>query len=216
MIEKQYKNLILLGAPGSGKGTLSEQLVNELKYNHYSTGDLFRATMKLDTPLAKQIKEVIASGKLMPDSITNEMIASYITNDIKNNNHFVLDGYPRTVDQADYLNKLTDIDLAIYLDIEETLAIKRIAGRRVCPNCGKVYNIYFANSQKDGICDVCNASLIQRKDDNEQTAKVRFDVYNKQTSVLIDYYKNKGKLLTVKVDENTKDLLNLIKDQLVK
>lgn len=213
---KQYKNIILIGAPGSGKGTLSEQLISKLDYLHFSTGDMFRDTLRQKTPLAMQIKSVLMSGNLMPDAITNQMISSYITKAINDHQHFVLDGYPRTVAQATFLDKLTNIDLVIYLDISKDLAIKRISGRRVCPNCNRVYNIYFAPTRVEGKCDNCDTQLIQRKDDNELTAKTRFDVYNNQTAILVNYYEKQNKLLRIKIDENTKDLLSLIENQLTK
>ena len=139
----RYPNIIFLGAPGSGKGTVAKQLVDKYGYLHLSAGDIFRQTLNQNTPLAEQVKEYIKQGKLVPDNFTNNMMKQYIISAINNNEHFILDGYPRTIDQAEFLKTICDIDLVVYLDISEDLATKRIIGRRNCPKCGEIYNIYF-------------------------------------------------------------------------
>ena len=190
---KNLPNIILLGAPGSGKGTLAQNLVKELGYQHLSTGDMFRNTAKEDSDFGRKVKSLMETGNLISDDITNEMTAT-----------FILYGYPRTLNQAEYLAKLGEIPfIVIFMDIPMDLAIKRIAGRRSCPNCHQVYNIYFLTPKKANICDKCGTELISRKDDTVETAQNRFKVYQKLTEPLIAYYKSKNNLVTIKIDENT-------------
>ena len=206
MINKKLPNIIFLGAPGSGKGTVAKQLVEKYSYVHFSTGEMFRETMNLNTPLATKIRLHMQQGKLIDDDITNNMIKGYLVDAIASQKSFILDGYPRTIDQAEFLKTVCDIDLVIYLDIEENIAIKRITGRRNCPVCGEIYNIYFRKPHRDGICDKCNARLSQRKDDNVETAISRFNTYQKQTAPLIDYYSKLSKLVAIDVNDGTADI----------
>lgn len=211
---KKLPNIILLGSPGSGKGSLAKQLVDRLGYKHFSTGDLFRETMNKDTPLSKQIKETIARGDLISDDITNAMIKDYLVNAVKHNQHFILDGYPRNLKQAEFTASIVDIDKVIYIDIAEELAIKRISGRISCPKCKAVFNTYFTKPKDPGICDCCGTELIHRKDDNIESAKHRFDVYKEQTQPLINYYRKKNKLIGVIATENNNiydDVIKIIK-----
>ena len=133
---KKMPNIVLLGAPGCGKGTLAKHLVKEMGYVHFSTGDMFREIIQTPTELGKKIKAIMDSGSLISDDITNEMIKTYIEKALKENKHFILDGYPRTINQAKYLKSILDIDLAIYLTISLETAVKRISGRVTCPKCG--------------------------------------------------------------------------------
>ncbi len=198
-----YPNIIFLGTPGSGKGTVAKQLVEKYGYLHISTGDIFRKTLSQNTPLAEQIKEYIKQGKLVPDDVTNNMMKQYIISVINDNKHFILDGYPRTIDQAKFLKNICDIDFVVYLNISEDLATKRIIGRRNCPKCGEIYNIYFKKPIKDNVCDKCNTLLMQRKDDNQIVAKTRFQTYQSATLPLIAYYQQQNKLVSIKVDNET-------------
>lgn len=195
---KQLPNLILLGALGCGKGTISNFLVKKYHYLHFSTGDMFRETLNKSGPLANKIKELMAKGSLIPDNITNQMIKDYVTNAIKNNQPFILDGYPRTINQAKFLQSICNIDKVIYIDVDKDLAIKRIDGRRNCPKCNKSYNIYFMPPKHENVCDVCSLPLVQRKDDNATTAINRFNVHLSSTAPLVDFYKKQGILFTVK------------------
>jgi adenylate kinase len=210
MKEKKLPNIIFLGAPGSGKGTVAKQLVQKYNYLHLSTGDLFRETIGLDTQLADKIRLQMQLGKLIDDETTNAMIKGYLDDAIASNKHFILDGYPRTIDQAEFLKTVCDIDLVIYLDIEQNIAIKRITGRRNCPGCGEIYNTFFKKPQRDEICDKCNTHLLQRKDDNIETAISRFHTYQDQTSPLIAYYEKANKLVTIKVEEGTSDIFTQV------
>ncbi len=206
MINK-LPNIILLGAPGSGKGTIAQLLVKKYNYKQLSTGDLFRETSKLNTPFGSKIKEIIASGQLINDDITNEIIASYIKQCLQDNIPFILDGYPRTINQAKFLKSICDIDCVIYLDIPFELALKRITGRLTCLNCHTIYNSYFKKPKIEGICDICGSKLNQREDDKLESAKKRFNVYQTSTFDLVNYYRNEHKLITIKIDESNSDLL---------
>lgn len=203
MINKRLPNIIFLGAPGSGKGTVAKQLVEKYNYVHFSTGEMFRETMNIDSPLGAKIRLYMQQGKLIDDEITNSMIKSYLVNALASQKNFLLDGYPRTINQAEFLKTICDIDLVIYLDIDENIAIRRITGRRNCPQCGEIYNVFYKKPHRDGICDKCNSTLVQRKDDNIETATSRFNTYKTQTAPLIDYYTKANKLVAINVGEES-------------
>ena len=212
---KKYPNIILLGAPGSGKGTLAAELVKTCGYKHLSTGDMFRQTAKSNTTFGKTVKVMMTTGNLIPDEITNEMAVKFITKLVKANKHFILDGYPRTKNQADYLKKLGKIDfVVIYMAIPWKVAARRILGRRSCLKCGAIFNIYTKQPKKSDICDKCGTTLVTRKDDTIETAQNRFKVYIKQTQPLIKLYRKQKILTTIKIDEKTvvvKKTLEIIK-----
>ncbi|MDE6476884.1 MAG: nucleoside monophosphate kinase [Mycoplasmoidaceae bacterium] len=201
--------LVLLGAPGSGKGTLSAKLKNELGYIHLSTGDLFRKIMKSDSPLGKKINEIIQSGKLVSDDLTNELVKQELSS-IQNKN-IVLDGYPRTVDQAKYLDSITKVDKAVLINVNNDIVIKRISGRRMCPKCNSIYNIYFMPPKSENVCDHDGTTLIQRKDDNIDSITKRLEVYEKQTKPLIDYYKHRQILVEFDGNNNQDQMFEAIK-----
>jgi adenylate kinase len=192
------KNIIFIAPPAAGKGTQSDLLVNKYGYAHISTGDLLRAEVAAKTDLGIKISDIMQSGALVSDDIVSELLTNALSS---LNGPFILDGYPRTIEQAkileDILNKLNKkIESVIYLNVPEDVATKRATGRLSCPKCNKTYHKYFAKPIKDGICDACGTALISRSDDTEETFKVRFTNYMKNTAPLLDYYKNLG-LLTV-------------------
>ena len=207
--------IILLGAPGSGKGTISNFLCHEYHLKHISTGDLFRAIIKNDDDFAKQVKEYVLTGKYVPDSITNKIAFDAIDEANSTSEGYILDGYPRTICQADILSEKEKISNVILLNIENDILIKRISGRLLCPNCNRIYNIYFSTKPKnDNLCDDCNISLIQRKDDSLETAKTRIEIYNEQTQPLINYYKKNGLLseidATLPLEEIFKEIKSIL------
>lgn len=209
-------NIILVGAPGCGKGSLSKKLLNKFNLAHISTGDLFREAIKKDDDFANEIKSIIASGKYVPDSITNKIASDAIVESLKNHEGFILDGYPRTIDQANFLKTIANIDYVIYLKIDPSILVDRIVSRRICPNCGAIYNIkYNPKPKNENTCDVCNSLLMQRKDDNIDVAKDRIDIYFEQTQPLIDYYQEKGLLVEVdaskSIDEVYEEVLKILK-----
>lgn len=189
-------NLILLGPPGAGKGTQATRIVEKYKVPHISTGDIFRENIKNNTPLGQKAQEYMNKGELVPDQLVVDIALDRLGKDDCKNG-FLLDGFPRTVFQADALDKfLKDkgkgIDLVINIEVEDKMLIERLDARRVCPTCAATYNVIGMPPKKEGICDKCNDTLIQRKDDKKETVGNRIKVYHEQSSPLIDYYKEKG------------------------
>ena len=217
------KELIFLGPPACGKGTQTAKLSEHLGLPHVDTGSLLRAEIKNETENGKIAKSYIDKGQLVPVSLVANIIKNRLAQeDCKNG--YILDGYPRSVEQADLLEEINaDIDgsveaqiKAIYFDLNQDILISRIVNRRSCPKCGEIYNIKFKPTKVEGICDKCGAELTQRKDDNEEIAKARFDTYFKETAPLIDYYKNKGVLKSIdaegSIDEVWERLLKVVND----
>lgn len=188
--------IIMLGAPGAGKGSQASRIAKEYQLPHISTGDIFRANLKEETELGKRAKSFMDKGELVPDNITIAMLLDRIhKEDCKNG--YILDGFPRTIPQAEALKealakKDEKIDLALDVEASDELIIKRMAGRRTCPACGAIYHIVTLPPKTEGICDRCGADLIQRKDDNEETVKNRLKIYHEVTEPLISYYKKEG------------------------
>ena len=203
-------NFIFLGPPGAGKGTLAAQVAEEYKIPQISTGDIFRANIKNGTELGKQAKEYMDKGQLVPDELTVKILLDRVAQeDCKNG--YVLDGFPRTIPQAEVLDKaLTElgdhIDYAIDVNVPDENIIKRMSGRRACLTCGATYHIEHVPPKKEGICDACGNELVLRDDDKPETVKNRLDVYHKQTQPLIDYYTEKNILKTV---DGTVDMMDV-------
>lgn len=190
-------NIILLGAPGAGKGTQASMIEERYKLLHISTGDIFRANIKGGTPIGKVAKSYIDAGKLVPDDVTCELVKDRLTwDDAKGG--YMLDGFPRTLYQAGELDKFAEIDLCINIDVDTALLMDRICGRRVC-SCGESYHVSTLNGATT--CKKCGGQLYQRDDDNPQTVKARLDTYFSQTAPLVEYYAAQGKLFTVKSGE---------------
>ncbi len=176
--------MILLGAPGAGKGTQAVRICKQFNIPHISTGDMFRENIKNGTDLGKLAKSYIDNGKLVPDEVTLAMVKDRLErSDCENG--FLLDGFPRTIAQADGLKELTQLDCVLNIDVDTALLLDRITGRRICPKCAGTYHVSNLESDK---CPVCGETLVQRADDNEETVKSRIDVYNAQTKPLISYY----------------------------
>ena len=199
MIKK--KNLVFLGPPGAGKGTLSEVLIKEEGLAHISTGNILRAEIKNGTALGNKAKECVNSGALVPDELVADMVGEWLAKD-ECNKGFILDGFPRTVKQAELLEAALKkigktLDCVVYFKAGEELLLKRLTARLTCGSCGAIYNKLFSPSKKEGLCDSCNSPLVQRADDSLETAKSRLKVYNEQTAPLIKFYEAKGLLDTV-------------------
>jgi len=189
-------NLILLGAPGAGKGTQAKMLVKELDIPQISTGDILRSAVSNETELGIKAKEFMSKGALVPDDVVIGIVKERIQEpDAKDG--FILDGFPRTVPQADALGTVTNIDKVIQLDVPDEALMSRLTGRRTCESCGEVFHKDLHPPKVDGVCDSCGGSLMQRKDDNESVIKNRLEAYHKQTDPLVDYYKNIGTLVEI-------------------
>ncbi len=201
--------LVILGAPGAGKGTQAVQLAEKLKVPHISTGDIFRSNIKDGTPLGKLAKEYIDKGALVPDEVTINIVRDRLKRPDCING-FILDGFPRTIPQADSLDRAlaemgTSLDHVLDISVEDEVIIKRLSGRRICPKCNMSYHIDFSEKARDGICANCGEKLIQREDDREETIVKRLKTYHDQTEPLIGFYKEKGKLLVAKGQERIED-----------
>lgn len=201
--------IILLGAPGSGKGTLSEYIIEKHNVTHLSTGNLFRKRMDDQGPYWEELKSYILKGQLVPDDLVNKIVKSELLS-YKPDQSYILDGYPRTIEQANFLDTVTNIDSAIFLDVSEQDLEKRLVGRRMCSQCKKIYNVYLSPPKNEGVCDIDNAILVQRKDDNIDVIKDRISTYKENTFPLIEYYKNKNKLITIDGSLSRKEIQNKI------
>lgn len=188
--------LVLLGAPGAGKGTQASNLAEMLQVPHISTGDIFRANMRENTPLGVKAKSYMDQGLLVPDELTVDLVMDRLAQEDCQNG-YILDGFPRTIAQADALAAKETLDAAVNIDVEDSAIIDRMGGRRVCPACGESYHVKYNPPKKEGVCDKCGQVLIVRKDDVPETVQKRLEVYHEQTAPLISYYEKQGKLVTV-------------------
>lgn len=208
------KNVLFIAPPAGGKGTQSESLVENFGYIHISTGDLLREIDKT-TPLGKEIEELMSTGAFISDDIVLELLKNKLAS--LNGEPFILDGCPRNINQAEKLDVMLEnlglsLDIVIELDVPYDVTLKRATGRISCPKCKKTYNKFFKQPVEEGYCDNCHEKLISRSDDNEETFKVRYDTYMEATAPLIDYYKEKGKLVKVDGINNTFDsIVSVIK-----
>ena len=188
--------LIFLGPPGAGKGTIADLAVEKLGLPHISTGDLFRAAVKNGTPLGLKVKDIMASGGLVPDELTIELVKERLSQKDAAKG-WILDGFPRTIPQAEALEKIAAVDSVVNFEVADAIVVDRLSGRRVCKTCGKIYHVKNMPPKKEGVCDVEGGALYIRDDDKEAAIKVRLETYRKSTEPLIDWYGKKGKLLTI-------------------
>lgn len=199
-------NLVFLGPPGAGKGTIAALAKEKLGVPHISTGDLFRAAIKQETELGKQVKSILASGELVPDSVTVAMVKERFQQD-DTDRGFILDGFPRTIAQADSLKEMKTIDYVINFQIGRDEIVKRLSGRRMAKSSGKIYHILYNPPKIAGIDDETGEPLIQRDDDKEDAILNRLEVYERQTAPLISYYKEKGLLIDLDAKGNPESIL---------
>lgn len=197
--------LILMGLPGAGKGTQAEMIKAKYNIPHISTGDMFRQAIKEGTELGKKAKAYMDEGALVPDEVTNGIVEERLAKSDCDNG-FLLDGFPRTIPQAEALEAITkklnkQIDYVIHVDVPAEKLIERLTGRRVCPSCGATYHVINKPPKTEGVCDNCGTELVQRDDDKEETVQKRLEVNIEQTQPLLDFYKEKGVLVTVDGDQ---------------
>ena len=208
--------LILLGAPGSGKGTQAKFIMEDFKIPQISTGDLLRTAVKKGSSLGLEAQKFMNTGRLVPDNIVLQLLRErFGQKDCVNG--FILDGYPRNLTQAQDLKLITDIDLVINIEVNYDLLVERITGRRTCKQCGAIFHIIYNPSKEEGICDSCSGLLIQRDDDTEETVKKRITTYESETKPLIEYYQRQGILETLlsdgTIDEMYQKVSSLLKNK---
>ena len=207
-------NVVLFGAPGSGKGTQAPDLATLINAKTISLGDMLRDEVKADSDLGKEVKSYMEKGLLVPDELVSKVIEENIGSE-----SFILDGFPRNVTQAKTLDEIlqkkgVSLDKCIYFSVDEKTVVERLSKRRICKQCGKLYHLVNMPSKKEGICDVCGAELYQRKDDNPDVIKKRWEVFLKEGSKVVDYYKQQDKLLSVDARDHKDVVLERIKAQL--
>lgn len=208
------RGMIFLGPPGAGKGTQAKMIVDKFQIPQISTGDMLREALKEGTELGKKAKEFMDSGALVPDEVVIGIVRERLSKaDCANG--FILDGFPRTIPQAEALESVVEslgkeITNVISLDVDDTLLIERLSGRRTCRSCGAMYHIAFNVPKEQGVCDKCGGELFQRDDDKEETIVKRLETYKKQTEPLVNYYEVKGNLNVISAEGDIEDIFNRI------
>lgn len=209
-------NLILMGLPGAGKGTQAEKISGQFGVPHISTGDMFRAAIKEQTELGKQAKSYMDAGDLVPDEVTIGIVRERLGKDDCQQG-FLLDGFPRTTEQAEALENILsesgrELSYVLYIDVDEEELLERLSGRRICSNCGATYHVVFNPPKAEGVCDKCGGELYQREDDSEETVKNRLDVNKKQLQPMLDFYRERGYLHTINGNRDIDAVFTDIRD----
>ena len=185
-------NILILGAPGAGKGTQSANIVEEFGVAHVTTGDALRENKHMETEYGTPAS-FMDEGELVPDPVVNEIVEAALSQA----DGYVLDGYPRNLEQAEHLSNITDLDVVLYLDVDEDVLVGRLTGRRVCEECGATYHVDFNPPEEAGVCDVCGGDLYQRDDDTAETARERIRVYEENTAPVVEFYDQRGALARI-------------------
>ena len=215
----RHLNMIIMGSPGAGKGTQADLIVRHYNIAHISTGDMFREILKdSNSDIAIELKSYVEKGELVPDDVVLKMVKIKLSEKSLSNG-FILDGFPRTMDQTKGLDMLLkeldiDIDLVLYLDASVDIILERLTGRRVCMHCGANYHIKYSPTAEEGICDRCDGELYQREDDKEETIKRRLEIYGEQIEDIIGFYDKKGILFKVSGDLSAQDVFSYVKEKL--
>lgn len=204
--------IILLGAPGAGKGTQASKITAAYGIPHISTGDIFRANIKNETPVGLLAKSYIDKGQLVPDDVTCKIVETRLAEEDCKTRGFMLDGFPRTIPQAEMLAKIESVDAVLNIAVDTELLLGRLCGRRVCKECGETFHLSTLEGKTT--CSRCGGELYQRKDDNAETVKSRLDVYEAQTSPLIRYYEEKGLLISVDGDKSPDEVFTEVREKL--
>lgn len=200
-IRMAQSRLVILGAPGAGKGTQCERLVEEFDLTHVTTGDALRENKDMETEYGTP-RSYMDEGELVPDPVVNEIVEA----ELESADGFVLDGYPRNREQAEYLDSITDLDGVIHLAVDEDVLVDRLTGRRVCSDCGANYHVEFNPPSEEGTCDVCGGELYHREDDKKETAEERIRIYEENTQPLIDFYREREDLIAIDGEQAIEDV----------
>lgn len=211
MGEEKKVNLVLLGGPGAGKGTQAEKLVEDWELNHLATGDILRAEVEKESNLGLEAKEYMDKGDLVPDDLVVDMVEKRLDEP----KGYLFDGFPRTVEQADALSEVVELDLVLYIKIDSEEAVRRLSARRVCSDCGRIYNKNFKKPEQEGVCDECGGELYRRDDDRPEVIRDRFETFLDETAPLIDYYADKGLLVEIDGEQDPDKVYEEVKDSLV-
>lgn len=205
-------NVLILGAPGAGKGTQSDSIVDEYGVDHVTTGDALRSNKEMDiSHLGLEYDtpgEYMDRGELVPDEVVNEIVETALDEA----DGYVLDGYPRNLEQAEHLSAMTDLDVVLYLDVDEDVLVERLTGRRVCEECGATYHVDFDPPEEEGVCDECGGDLYQREDDTEETARERIRVYEDNTAPVVEFYDDRGELARVDGEQTPDEVWDDVHD----
>ncbi len=209
------KKLIFLGPPGAGKGTMAEKLVSAHSMNHIATGDILREEMRSQSQLGQEAKQYVDQGALVPDEVVTRIVAEKLESPQVAQQGFVLDGFPRTVQQAELLDETLNskgisLDAVIFFESGRDLLIQRLSSRRICRECGAVYNTITSPPAEDGVCDSCGGEVYQRSDDNEETVKERLQVYEEQTAPLVEFYEERGLLKRIPADREIQENFRIL------
>lgn len=206
----QDPNVVLLGGPGAGKGTQSEKLLEDRDMQHLATGDILRDEVDKGTELGLQAKKYMDKGELVPDELVVNMVEKRLTE----RKGYLFDGFPRTIDQAKALDEVIDLDLVAYIKIDESEAVRRLSSRRVCSECGRIYNTIFKPPETEGVCDECGGDLYQRDDDKPKVIRDRFETFLDETAPLIDFYRERGLLEEIDGEQKPEEVQEEIKSAL--
>ncbi len=207
---------LIFGPPGSGKGTYSSRIEDRINVEHIATGDMFREAVKKDTELGNKVKGYLDKGELVPDDLVNEVVRERLKETGMDN--FILDGYPRTVEQAEFLDDIVNIDALILLDVTDEIIIERLSSRRICRECGEVFNKLFNPPEEEGVCDECDGELYQREDDKPKVIKDRIDTYENRSEPVIHYFEgkvpvvvNKGRKANASIEKMVESIIEQLK-----
>jgi adenylate kinase len=199
--------IVIMGAPGAGKGTQSDRIVEEFGVEHVTTGDALRANRDMETDYGTP-REYMEAGELVPDEVVNEIV----TEAVRTADGFVLDGYPRTLAQAEHLDGIADLDVVLYLEVDDELLTRRLSGRRICEQCGANYHVEFDPPAEDGVCDECGGAVIRRDDDAPEVVQTRVREYNEKTAPVVDHYESEGLLVRVDGEGTPEEVWSSVRD----
>ncbi|SJZ46489.1 adenylate kinase family protein [Mycoplasmopsis verecunda] len=213
MINNIKTNIIFMGQPGAGKGTVASLLASKSNLIHVSTGNIFRKEIEKKTELGMKVQSIVTTGGYVPDEITNAIVKNALEELQSKNKYFILDGFPRTIAQAEYLKTLKEFKfIVVELEVDKSIILERLSGRRTCPQCGESYHIKFKPSKDNIKCDICSTELVQRQDDTEDRIAKRLDLYEEQTKPLLDYYSKLGELNVIDASQRP----DLVADKVLK